>query len=88
MDYETIESIPVELKNKHLRYEIVNATFCSPAKVGERGIGYKPCCGANAYGIAAVIESFKRRLEKFDIYVDNEKMLSDIESYFLMVWNG
>jgi diacylglycerol kinase family enzyme len=72
MDYTSEDQITSkEDRLAKYRYQLVNSSFNVPAKLNRRASGWKWCCCANPYEVAAVIEFTKLIYEPIDIYVDD-----------------
>ena len=89
MDYEKEEDIADEKERvSNIRYQLINSSFGVPAKINLRASSWKWCCCCNPYQIAAVIEFLSIKYEMVDIIMDGVKIAENIETPFLMCFNG
>lgn len=88
IDCENEESIPDVDKTLNLRYSIINSNFSTPAKVAHAAVYYKRCCGGKAYEIAALREFLRIKRDKFDVYIDEQLYLENMETVIIMGFNG
>lgn len=77
IDHESEELISKDRKLEHLRYSIVNASACIPARAAKNGAKYKRFLGQQAYSFAAIPEFFPPKEDKFDVVIDGQKVLQD-----------
>ena len=84
MDYESEEKLyeamskdpSIKLEN-HLRYQIINSSFCMAANTSKDAGPLKSYIGKHAYTVIAVREMIKKRQEKVDFIIDEGKYRID-----------
>ena len=58
------------------------------ADVGKKAVKLKPTIGKKAYDVYSVVELMKRKLEKFDITIDDDVTIKDVSTQYLYAYNS
>ena len=75
---EELEKITRENKIRRLRYQLINSSYGTPAKLNFGAQKFKGRCCCNPYQISALIEFSRIRFEEVDIIVDGETLFSNL----------
>lgn len=86
-DHETEDTVPQEERSKKVRYQLVNTCQGVPARINHAARHWKWCC-CNAYELAAVGEFMSIKYDIVDVYLNEQLILNDVETCFLMTFTG
>lgn len=88
IDHEKEEDIPEEDKIMYMRYELNNNDFGLPSRASQNASYYKKCLGKKAYDLAGFREIINLKYDKFDLYMDDQLYMEDVEAILIMFFNG
>ena len=71
-----------------MRYALGIIAFGFCADVAKDAIPMKGCCGKAAYQVAAMMLLYNFKKDKMDLYADNKKVLTDLETICMIIFNG